>query len=189
MASVAGLRAAATIQSELGAFLGRESICAEDRRRGRAGQPGTRCRHIDDVLSPDTQQLPNVNAAVRLKDGVTVWLKHCSDRDDQETGIYLYFASEPRRSDPRNRCCPLLDILRAPSTNGRRNCILVVPLLRAVDTGDPDPETVKDMLDGILQLAEVRSFTGATERTVSRSAQGLEFLHEHNVAHRCVTCS
>ncbi|KZV99087.1 hypothetical protein EXIGLDRAFT_726179 [Exidia glandulosa HHB12029] len=123
---------------------------------------------VQEMLAEDGAgtRLENVNAAIRIKDGVTVWLKLCREDEDPEIDIYVYFATEPRRSDPRNHCCPLLDILRTPLHGGKRHNILVVPILRSIST-KPDPETVKDLVDGIVQLAE-----------------GLEYLHEHNVAHR-----
>ncbi|EJD41494.1 hypothetical protein AURDEDRAFT_68697 [Auricularia subglabra TFB-10046 SS5] len=123
----------------------------------------------DKFISPDGvgTDSERVIDAVRLKDGKRVFLKVCGYYTDQELDIAAYFSSEPVRSDPRNHCYPLLDVLLPPLLDGERTLILVFPLLRRVF--DPDPETIEELLLCISALAE-----------------GLAFMHEHNVAHRDV---
>ncbi|KZV84905.1 hypothetical protein EXIGLDRAFT_654607 [Exidia glandulosa HHB12029] len=104
--------------------------------------------------------------AVRVIDNFPVFLKVCArDGPDQELVIVSRFSSQGIRNDPKNHCCPLLDVLRPPVRDGQENLIMVFPMLRALF--DPDPDTIGELLEAITALAE-----------------GLEFMHEHNVAHR-----
>ncbi|KZV93311.1 hypothetical protein EXIGLDRAFT_613220 [Exidia glandulosa HHB12029] len=104
--------------------------------------------------------------AVRVADNTPVFLKVCArDGLDRELVIVSRFASQGVRDDPNNHCCPLLDVLRPPLRDGEENFIMVFPMLRALF--DPDPDTVGELLKAIADLAD-----------------GLEFMHEHNVAHR-----
>lgn len=93
-----------------------------------------------------------------------MWLKLCPE-NTAELDVSAFFISGPRRFDPRNHCCPLLDFLRPPLIAGKKRWILVLPLLRG--TLEPPPETVKDLTALLLDLAE-----------------GLLFMHDNNVAHR-----
>ncbi|EJD35167.1 hypothetical protein AURDEDRAFT_25834, partial [Auricularia subglabra TFB-10046 SS5] len=104
------------------------------------------------------------NDAIRVEDGTTVWLK-LSPIDSAELEISAFFMSAALRGDQRNHCCPLLDFLCPPLIDGKALWLLVFPLLH--DPLQPLPETVGEATDMLLDLAE-----------------GLCFMHEHNVAHR-----
>ncbi|KAH7107368.1 hypothetical protein BKA62DRAFT_740279 [Auriculariales sp. MPI-PUGE-AT-0066] len=107
----------------------------------------------------------HVMPAIRTGDEKMVWLKLCP-LEDIEVAAHIYFASEPQRSDPRNHCCRILDIVLTPLIiDGQRQCLIVLPMLR--DVTRPAPRTLGELLQCILQLAE-----------------GLSFMHEHNFAHR-----
>ena len=91
--------------------------------------------------------------AVRIEDGMRVFFKLCSENLDQEFRVASYFSSEPLRSDHRNHCYPLLDVLHPPLLNGQRYLLLVFPLLRPIF--NPDPETIEELMSCILVLAEM----------------------------------
>ncbi|EJD41509.1 hypothetical protein AURDEDRAFT_106043, partial [Auricularia subglabra TFB-10046 SS5] len=123
----------------------------------------------DEFLSPDGSGSKNerITDAVRISDDMRVFFKLCAENETQELEIAAYFSSEPRRSDPRNHCYPLLDVLRPPLLRGEPYYILVFPLLRPLFS--PDPDTVEDMLSSVIALAE-----------------GLSFMHDNHVAHQDV---
>lgn len=123
----------------------------------------------DEFISSDGfgSKSESITDAIRVEDGARVFFKLCEQSASQELEIAAYFSSEPRRSDRRNHCYPLLDVLRPPLLRGRPYHILVFPLLRPLF--EPDPDTVEDMLVSIIALAE-----------------GLAFMHENNVAHQDV---
>lgn len=116
--------------------------------------------------SPDAfgSKHSKITDAIRIHDGQRVFFKLCS-ANDQEFNIAAYFSSQPRRSDPRNHCYPLLDVLRPPLLRGEPYLLLVFPLLRPFF--EPDPDTIEDLITSIIALAE-----------------GLAFMHEHHAAHR-----
>ncbi|KAF5379424.1 hypothetical protein D9615_006622 [Tricholomella constricta] len=71
-----------------------------------------------------------VNDSARLSDGQKVVLK-LVDYASTETTISRYFSEEPQRSDPRNHCVPILDVISLP--NHPSKALLVMPLLYAFD--------------------------------------------------------
>ncbi|KAI0320057.1 kinase-like domain-containing protein [Amylostereum chailletii] len=100
----------------------------------------------------------------RMSDGSFVLLKHTymgEHRDEVE--ITKFFSSEPIKTDPRNHCVPLLDVF--PFPHHPDDFILVLPLLKEFD--GPRFETFGEAMSAFTQLFE-----------------GLQFMHEHNVAHR-----
>ncbi|CAA7263811.1 unnamed protein product [Cyclocybe aegerita] len=102
--------------------------------------------------------------AIYTPDGSSVALKR-TDKSyhPYEEEIFRYLSSEPLSSDPRNHCAPLLDVLYPPEDS--RNIILVMPMLRRFDS--PPFDTFGEALECFRQLFE-----------------GLQFMHEHHVAHR-----
>ncbi|KZV73560.1 hypothetical protein PENSPDRAFT_602620 [Peniophora sp. CONT] len=102
--------------------------------------------------------------AVRLSDGAFVVMKLFSKRDHPyELEISEYFSSPELARDPRNHCVPILEAFDDP--NDPDLTILVMPLLKRFDR--PPFETVGELTACLTQVFE-----------------GLEFIHEHNVAHR-----
>ncbi|KAF5319796.1 hypothetical protein D9611_012866 [Ephemerocybe angulata] len=105
--------------------------------------------------------LPRVVDAT-CEDGRKVMLKHIS-LASQELPISNYVSTEPRTDDPRNRCIPILDVIMIPACD--THAILVMPLL--YEHSALPFRHVGELLEMTLQLAEC-----------------LEFLHDHNIAHR-----
>ncbi|KZV93322.1 hypothetical protein EXIGLDRAFT_613190, partial [Exidia glandulosa HHB12029] len=120
-----------------------------------------------ELLSADTlwSLRPHLAYATRISDNTRVILKICQEDRYSEVSIMAFFSSEPRRSDPQNHCYPLLDVLWPPLLRGRAHLIVVVPLLRSIIY--PPPDTVGEMV-----------------KCISDFAEGLEFMHQNNVAHR-----
>ncbi|KAJ3759398.1 hypothetical protein EV360DRAFT_41939 [Lentinula raphanica] len=84
----------------------------------------------------------------------------------QELEIGRLVSSRDMRSDPRNHCVPIYyDTLELPeATDKGRSCIVVMPYL--VDWDRLESQTVGEIVDFCSQIFE-----------------GLQFLHNHNVAH------
>ena len=86
-----------------------------------------------------------------MSDGKLVLLKRVAS-GCMEVKIASYFSSPEMRSDPRNHCIPVLDIV--PDQDDPSKSYLVMPFLRYVDT--PPFESVQSILDCGEQLLEVR---------------------------------
>ncbi|RPD53218.1 hypothetical protein L227DRAFT_405511 [Lentinus tigrinus ALCF2SS1-6] len=105
--------------------------------------------------------------AVRSKDGQIVVIKHDSKSvHPYESDIGLFFSSPPLANDPRNHCCPVLEDMDDPYDPDRR--LMVMPLLRTYN--DPKFATVGEAVEFFRQIFE-----------------GLQFMHEHHVAHRDIS--
>ncbi|KAF5384305.1 hypothetical protein D9615_003091 [Tricholomella constricta] len=100
--------------------------------------------------------------AVRVSDGFKVVFKRVSTRSP-EFLIARYLSSPKLRSDPRNHTVPILDILMLPDDDA--HALLVMP-----------------QLIGFNQVPFRR--LGEVTDALHQYFEGLEFLHEHNIAHR-----
>ncbi|KAF5384307.1 hypothetical protein D9615_003093 [Tricholomella constricta] len=100
--------------------------------------------------------------AVRVSDGLKVVFKRVSTRSP-EIIIAQYLSSPDLRSDPRNHTVPILDILPLPDDDA--HALLVMPQL--IGFNQVPFRRLGEMTDALHQYFE-----------------GLEFLHEHNIAHR-----
>ncbi|KAL4244332.1 hypothetical protein ABKN59_010147 [Abortiporus biennis] len=109
-----------------------------------------------------------INSATRIADGKIVMLKRFSqERHPDELKITQLFSTEPFLSHPKNHCVPLYDVLRPPDDPDQ--IIIVLPLLRRYT--NPSLQTVGKAVECFRQLFE-----------------GIQFMHECNVAHRdCTT--
>ncbi|KAF7797599.1 hypothetical protein EIP86_008799 [Pleurotus ostreatoroseus] len=97
--------------------------------------------------------------AVRMRDERIVALKKVIiARFPDEVSISQFFSEESLATKRENHCVPVLDVLYLPDGE---TVLLVLPLLRAFD--NPPFGTLGEVLD----------FCG----------QGLDFMHQHNVAH------
>ncbi|KAA1478170.1 hypothetical protein DENSPDRAFT_845355 [Dentipellis sp. KUC8613] len=126
---------------------------------------GTYRGRVEDGVTK-TGKIDNMDA-IRISDGTPVHVKALvpySDGEErtEELDVALFFSSEPRRSDPRNHCVPVLDWWRVSE---ERTSYIVMPLLREYDS--PPFITVGEAVDFFGQIME-----------------GLAFMHEHNTAHR-----
>ena len=121
--------------------------------------------------------------ATRRRDGKQVMLKKvCPEEGPHELIITQLFSSRQFVRDPRNHCVPLLDILDMPQ-NGQK--LLVMPFLRPFQ--NPRFQTYGEFVAFFTQICEVRSFQHPSSGINSNSDlyQGLQFMHERNIAHRC----
>ncbi len=90
--------------------------------------------------------------AVRVKDGSTVMLKQVEKSlHPFESEIGSYLSSPELASDPRNHCCPILEVLQDPLDQDLQ--LLVMPLLRLFDS--PKLATVGEAVDFFRQTFEV----------------------------------
>ncbi|KAH8107784.1 hypothetical protein BXZ70DRAFT_912609 [Cristinia sonorae] len=82
-----------------------------------------------------------------------------------EVSVVEYLNSSDLKNDDRNHCVPLvLDTLHP----AKDKSFMVTPLLRSFD--DPQFDTIGELVDFLRQAFE-----------------GLDFMHDHNVAYRCST--
>ncbi|KAI9455513.1 kinase-like domain-containing protein [Russula earlei] len=103
--------------------------------------------------------------ATRISDGKQVMLKRLLYKEGPyELEINKLFSTEPLLSDPRNRCVRLLDVIELPNDPP----IMVHPLLRPFY--DPRLQTYGEFVTFFSQTCE-----------------GVQFMHENNVAHRDCT--
>ncbi|KAF9782709.1 kinase-like domain-containing protein [Thelephora terrestris] len=87
-------------------------------------------------------------------------------RNDEESRIAQMLSTKELRSDPRNHCVPIIEIIDDPEDD--TTSYMVMPLLRVADS--PPFQYVKEIVDFVDQVLE-----------------GLVFIHEKGVAHRdCV---
>ncbi|KAI0081952.1 hypothetical protein K474DRAFT_1655844 [Panus rudis PR-1116 ss-1] len=121
-------------------------------------------RDPDDREDGIAFETPDVLDATRMDDGEIVMLKRLSKKfHPHEVAIGKFFSTVPIASNPRNHCVPILDVLQVPDDDDVT--IIVMPLLREFDS--PKFETVGEAVAFFIQVFE-----------------GLQFMHEHNVAHR-----
>ncbi|KAJ6554572.1 kinase-like domain-containing protein [Mycena capillaripes] len=104
--------------------------------------------------------LSSVLDATRIRDDRKVILKRV-ETDGEEVGIIKYLSSPSMHKDPRNRTIPLLDILTVPNTSWS---FLVMPYCRRFNY--PPFHCRNEFLEAVTQFLE-----------------GLQFMHEHNIAH------
>ena len=79
----------------------------------------------------------------------------------EEIAVGQFLSSPPLSDDPRNHCCPVLDVLQDPLDPTAR--IIVMPLLRAFD--DPKFITVGEAVECFRQAFEVRSISHLCDYT------------------------
>lgn len=118
--------------------------------------------------------------ATRRRDGKHVMLKKIyPDEGAHELVITQLFSSRELVRDPRNHCVPLLDIIEIPQ-NGQK--LMVMPLLRPFN--DPHFQTFGEFVAFFTQICEVRSLHTHRHESILTLDQGLQFMHEQNIAHR-----
>ncbi|KAJ3712463.1 hypothetical protein C8R42DRAFT_647607 [Lentinula raphanica] len=107
--------------------------------------------------------------AIRVADGKPVMLRLADAPSiSDELKIGRLVSSKDMRSDPRNHCIPTYDTLEIPKpTDEGKNCIVVMPYLVAWDK--VDFQTVGEVVDFCSQVFE-----------------GLQFMHNQNIAHKFV---
>ena len=112
--------------------------------------------------------------------GPRVCLKKVKKSDHPyEEEISKYLSSEPLASDPQNHSVQILESLNPPDDADL--VILVMPLLREFDS--PRFDTLGEVIACFRQLFEVR-FSSSPLIYEINPGQGIQFLHEHHIAHR-----
>ncbi|EIM87924.1 uncharacterized protein STEHIDRAFT_109782 [Stereum hirsutum FP-91666 SS1] len=113
--------------------------------------------------------------AQRASDGAYVYMKRMSPTQSKgyadELQIHQYLLSEPLKSDPRNRCVPILDVLHVPGDEGE--VIMVTPMLRQFYS--PRFLTFGEVIAFLAQTFEVISLYPRTS--------AIEFMHDHRIVH------
>lgn len=90
--------------------------------------------------------------ATRISDGTHVMLKIIRPSiHPYEAEIGTYLSSPTLKSDPKNHCIPILDVLKLPDIEDR--IMLVMPLLRRYNR--PALRTVGEAVDFFDQIFEV----------------------------------
>ena len=102
------------------------------------------------------------------------------DRGSEEVEIARLFSSEELARDLRNHCVPVLDLFSADEDNLD---LMVMPLL--VEFWKPEFSSVDEALDFMRQLLEVSRTESTLLKRLKSPFQGLSFMHEQDVAHRC----
>lgn len=100
---------------------------------------------------------------------------------DEEVSIASMLYHESLRSDSRNHCVPVLDVIQDdidPNIS-----YLVMPFLRIMN--DPQFESVNEVIECVDQLLNVRDCARMVVMKLIY-IQGLVFIHEQGVAHRQV---
>ncbi|KAH9008199.1 kinase-like domain-containing protein [Lactarius hengduanensis] len=106
--------------------------------------------------------------ATRIQDGKRVMLKKVLlEEGPHELRISRMFSSGAAATNSRNHCVPLLDVIELPNSGHQ---LMVMPFLRPFD--NPHFQTFGEFVAFFAQVCE-----------------GLQFMHERNVAHRDCTAN
>ncbi|KAH9954057.1 kinase-like domain-containing protein [Russula dissimulans] len=110
--------------------------------------------------------------AVRTRDNLPVMLKRVfTNEGPHELSITQRFSSPELARDPRNHCVLLLDVIELPmESSAGSHKVMVFPLLRPFNS--PRFQTFGELIAFFTQICE-----------------GLQFMHERNVAHRDCTAN
>ncbi|KAI9451694.1 kinase-like domain-containing protein [Lactarius psammicola] len=112
--------------------------------------------------------LPAGMDATRISDGKQVMLKNVPPEEGpHELSITRYFSSPGLRGDSRNHCVPLLELIDTTDIKLDKR-LMVMPFLRPFD--HPRFQTFGEFVAFFMQICE-----------------GLQFMHQRNVAHRDCT--
>ena len=119
--------------------------------------------------------------ATRIVDGKTVILKRLLEKEGPyELQINRLLSSDPLVSNSRNHCARLLDVIELPNDPP----IMVHSHLRPFF--DPPFNTYGEFVIFFWHICEV-CVTHSLYRVRCSIHQGVQFMHEHNVAHRYLT--
>ena len=120
--------------------------------------------------------------ATRLHDGKRVMLKKVLlEEGPHELQIGRTFSSGEVATDPRNHCVPLLDVIELSPRSGSQK-LMVFPLLRPFN--QPRIQTFWEFAAFFTQICEVRPNPPCSCVILIPVAQGIQFMHRRNVAHR-----
>ncbi|KAJ3931327.1 MAG: kinase-like domain-containing protein [Lentinula lateritia] len=116
------------------------------------------------LASEDGQNMlhPYVMDALRISDSYMVAMKKVNVSTAEEN-IASFFSNKEHNTDSRNHCIRVLEVLPVPGNDDEK--ILVMPWLR--DVMDPRFRTIGEAIQFFKEMIE-----------------GLQYMHENNVAHR-----
>ncbi len=119
--------------------------------------------------------------ATAISDGDFVVLKWSNiETTPQELATLRMLSTEPLRSDPKNRCIQLREVLKVPDRDDL--VILVMPFLSHWET--PFFHTIGEFIDFSSQAFEVGGFPYFTPIWIDPTfRQGLQFMHQQRIAH------
>ena len=104
---------------------------------------------------------------------------------NKDIPILEYLNSPELLADHRNHTVPILDKIPVPGSNDMT--WIVMPLLLQFNDSWYPYQYVSEVVETVMQLLEVKTLN-ATICTLTYIIllQGLEFMHEHRIAHRYV---
>ena len=103
------------------------------------------------------------------------------ERHPAEAEISQMFSLEPLASDPQNHSIPVFEVLQSSLKDGVH--FMIMPYLLLFQ--DVRFESVGEVMDCFKQLFEVRFVhSGLKGLLMLVEIQGLQFIHNHHVAHR-----
>jgi serine/threonine protein kinase len=117
--------------------------------------------------------------AKRIKDGISVMIKRVEANSD-ELAISLMLSSPQLSKDPNNYAVQILD--HFGEGDGSNEAFMVMPLLRPFN--DPPFSTVGEVVDFVRQMLQVNGGPTISCPSCSQVIQGINFLHDLNIAHR-----
>ncbi|KAJ3908080.1 kinase-like domain-containing protein [Lentinula edodes] len=119
---------------------------------------------LEPLFSEDGQSMlhPYVMDALRISDSYMVAMKRVKGSTGEEN-IASFFSNEEHNTNPRNRCIRVLEVLPIPGNDDEK--IIVMPWLRKVM--DPRFRTIGEAVQFFQEII-----------------QGLQYMHDNNVAHR-----
>jgi len=123
--------------------------------------------------------------ATRVRDNLQVMFKRVlPEEGPHEMRINQHFSSPELAQMPNNHCAPLLDVVELQHPEPQK--FMVLPLLRPFHRSKI--RTLREFVAFFSQICEVHvlpvpRYTGI-QYSVTSFAQGLQFMHERNVAHR-----
>lgn len=128
------------------------------------------------------QARPRLVDATDINTGKMVYIKEIR-AGSEERRIAELLRQNDWGSDPRNHCVPVLNIFG--DTQDPEILYMVMPFLRPMF--NPPFESVKEVIDFTDQILEVDHPVCFSRITQAQGeiSQGLVFLHEKGIAHRC----
>ncbi|KAJ3556605.1 hypothetical protein NM688_g1939 [Phlebia brevispora] len=116
--------------------------------------------------------------AIRVQDNAMVGLKKISLMTSKHEVEFAESILPSLPQEERNHCVPILDVLRVPDGG---TVILVMPFLRPFYS--PPFQSVSEVVDFCHQVLEVPTHISFPIE-LSHIPQGLDFMHDHHIAHR-----
>ena len=121
--------------------------------------------------------------AARAEDGLPVILKRVlPEEGPYELSIARRFSSKELVGDRRNHCATLLDVIELEGPGSHK--VMVFPLLRPFNS--PLFQTFGEFVAFFTQICEVTRIPLPCVQLIYKCllVQGIQFMHERNVAHR-----